>query len=149
MGFLMKRNEKGIISGRPTVRELMKNLFPELSERAWNDLIPETEMNVKVDHDAVRVQFPCAGCCPSDFDVEASGMFLTVKVPRRDIRQDCCGNSRYTCCERSGEEFQESIKLPVTVVPSEAKAKYSNGVLEITLPRLSGNDSAAKQIRVQ
>ena len=149
MGFLMKRNDRGIISGGMSVHDLVKNLFPELPERTWRDLIPETRMCLKVEPDSVKVQFPCSGCKKSDFEVESSGTFLTVKVSRRNIMHEGGEGWHYTCCERSREEYQESVRLPVTVVPSEAKARYVDGVLEITLPRVSGSDSAAKQIHVQ
>ena len=149
MGFLMKRNDRGIIPGGMTVHDFVKNLFPELPERAWRDFIPEARMSIKLEPDAVKVQFPCSGCKRSDFDIEASGTFLTVKVSRRNIMHEGGDNWHYTCCERSREEYQESVRLPVTVIPSEAKAKYTDGVLEISLPRVSGNDSPAKQIQVQ
>jgi HSP20 family protein len=149
MGFLMRKNARGIVSGDVMLHDLVRNLFPDFSDRAWRDLIPESKMSVKMEKNCVKVWFACPGCKKSDFDVETSGRFLTVKVAKRTRVPAEEGDKHYSCCERSWEEIQESTKLPAAVIPSEAKATYSDGVLEITLPRSSEELPAAKQITVQ
>ena len=47
MGFLMRKNGRGIVSGDVVLHDLIRNLFPDFSERAWRDLIPESKMSVK------------------------------------------------------------------------------------------------------
>ena len=103
---------------------------------------------MKVEDDFVIVQFPYAGCKQADFDIESSGTFLTVKVARRCKTPAEEGDKHYTCRERSWEEYQESIKLPVTVIPAGAKATYVNGILEIKLPRSTSGKVVSKQIQV-
>ena len=148
MGFLMKRNDRGVVSGGVMFHDLVRNWFPDLSEVLWKDLLPESRMSVKVEEDHVKVQFAFAGCKASDFDVESSGLFLTVKVAHREKCPAEEADKHYTCNERCWKAYQESIKLPVSVVPAEAKAKYADGVLEITLPRTSSEKICAKQIQV-
>ena len=123
--------------------------MPDFSDRMWKDFLPENRMSLKVENEFLKVQFPFAGCKSSDFDIESSGMFLTVKVSRRKRVPEEEGDKHYSCCERSWEEYQESIKLPVPVVPAEAKATYRNGVLEITLPRSGNGKIYTRQIQVQ
>lgn len=148
MGFLMRRNDRGVVSGGVMLHDFVRNLFPDFSDKSWRDLIPETKMSVKVENDHVKVLFPCAGCKNTDFDIEASGNFLTVKVAHR-IRVPAEENGKhYSCRERSWEEYQESLRLPVNVVPAEAKAKYADGVLEILLPRAAAEKISTKQIQV-
>jgi HSP20 family protein len=144
----MRRNDRGIVSGGVMFNDFVRNLLPDLPDRMWRDVIPETKMNVKIEDDAVKVQFTAPGCKIEDFDVESSGSFLTVKVAKRSKTPKEEGNNHYTCVERSWEEYQESVKLPVNVVPSEAKAKYVNGILEITLPRSVSGKECKKQIQV-
>lgn len=149
MGFLMRKNDRGIVSGGIMLHDFVRNFFPEYSERAWRELIPESKMTVKVEPEHVRVLFACPGCKKTDFQVETSRSFLTVKVAKRPRVPAEEGEKHYSCCERSWEEYQESTKLPVMVIPSEAKAKYSDGILEITFPRAESEHSAAKQIPIQ
>ncbi|MCI4625375.1 MAG: Hsp20/alpha crystallin family protein [Candidatus Magnetoovum sp. WYHC-5] len=46
--------------------------------------------------------------------------------------QDC----RYLCMERSFDSFRRMIKIPVKVNNSEGKAKYVDGVIRLTLPKV-------------
>jgi HSP20 family protein len=148
MGFLMRRNDRGIVSGSVMLHDLVRNWFPDLSDVLWKDLMPESRMTVKVEEDVVKVQFAFAGCKNSDFDVESSGMFLTVRVAQRERCPAEEGDKHYSCTERNWNEYQESIKLPVPVIPNDAKAKYADGVLEITLPRSYSGKVCTKQVQV-
>ena len=148
MGFLTRRNDRGIVSGGVMFHDLVRNWFPDLTDVLWKDMIPESRMSVKVEDDFVKVMFAFAGCKPSDFDVESSGMFLTVRVARRNKYPAEEGDKHYSCNERCWNEYQESIKLPVSVIPAEAKAKYKDGVLEICLPRCSEGKCDTKRVEV-
>jgi HSP20 family protein len=148
MGFLTRRNDRGIVSGGVMFHDFVRHWFPDLSDALWKDLLPDSRMHIKVNNDSVVVQFAFAGCKPSDFDVESSGTFLTVRVAKREKQpsEDC--GKHYSCNERVWGEFQESIKLPVPVISAEAKAKYSDGILEITLPRAKNGENGVKQVQV-
>lgn len=149
MGFLMRKNDRGVVSGGIMLHDLVRNFFPDFSERSWRELIPESKMSMSVEADHVKVLFACPGCKKTDFEVETSGRFLTVRVGKRIRTPQEEGDKHYSCSERSWEEYQESAKLPVMVIPSEAKAKYADGILEITLPRSESENISAKQIQVQ
>ncbi|TET08173.1 Hsp20/alpha crystallin family protein [Candidatus Aerophobetes bacterium] len=41
----------------------------------------------------------------------------------------------YYCCERAYSSWQRTILLPVKVKAEQVKAKYQDGVLEVTLPK--------------
>ena len=148
MGFLTRRNDRGIVSGGVMFHDFVRNWFPELSDALWKDLLPDSRMHIKVNEDSVVIQFAFAGCKPSDFDVESSGTFLTIRVAKREkLPVEDCGK-HYSCNERVWDEYQESIKLPVPVISAEAKAKYSDGILEITLPRSKSGENGVKQVQV-
>ena len=73
--------------------------------------------------------------CKDDFELEVVGDFLTVKAVK------CCKTENeekkhYVVRERVCETYEESVKLPVQVKGAETKAKYINGVLEISIPRI-------------
>ena len=148
MGFLTRRNDRGIISSGVMLHDLARSWFPDLADVLWKDVLPDSRMYIKVNDDSVIVKFAFAGCKPSDFDVESSGTFLTVRVAKREKQpmEDC--GKHYSCNERIWSEYQESVKLPVTVISAEAKAKYSDGILEITLPRAKSSENGVKQIQV-
>ena len=148
MGFLTRRNDRGIISGGVMLHDLARSWFPDLTDVLWKDVLPDSRMYIKVNDDAVIVKFAFAGCKPANFDVESSATFLTVKVAKREKipMEDCM--KHYSCNERLWGEYQESVKLPVPVIAAEAKAKYFDGILEITLPRSKNGECGTKQVQV-
>ena len=148
MGFLTRRNDRGIVSGGVMLHDLVRNWFPDLTDVLWKDMLPESRMSIKVEDHAVKVMFAFAGCKASDFEVESSGMFLTVRVARRNKCPAEEGDKHYSCNERCWNEYQESVKLPVPVIPAEAKAKYKDGVLVISLPRTTDGKNTTKRVEV-
>lgn len=48
------------------------------------------------------------------------------------------GGSRYLCMERYCRSFRRMIRLPISVNTMAGKARYRNGVLTLTFPKLKG-----------
>ena len=116
----------------------------------------DAKLDFEVADDQVVVKLPYPGCRAADFSVEVVGDFLTVKVARREAAdehghpdcQDGKCDCRYICRERSFEEYEESVKLPVMVRGAEAKAKYEDGILTITIPRIGEKQPVTHQVKV-
>ena len=78
-----------------------------------------------------RTEIP--GIDPSDIEISFVNDTLTIKGSRNpEILQD-----NQTCHrqERGHGQFTRSLQLPFRVETDEVQARFSNGVLEITLPR--------------
>jgi len=71
----------------------------------------------------------------SDDEVSLSG-----KIERKKEEKE----KNYYYCERAYNAWQRTLPLPVRVQSDKAKAKYEDGVLEITLPKV---EEAKKKIR--
>ena len=131
------------------------NYFPGFrSELVFGNAI-DTKLDYEVMDNEVKLKLPCPGCQAKDFDVEVVGDFVTIRVSRREMAQehghpdsDCECKCRYICRERSFEEYEESVKLPVMVKGSEAKAKYEDGILTVTIPRLGEAKALPHQVKV-
>ncbi len=52
---------------------------------------------------------------------------------------------------KAGEKFYKKLKLPVEVIPEEAKANYKNGVLEVRLKRMKPkeDEGSGTEIKVE
>jgi HSP20 family protein len=120
------------------LEELVKsvfNYFPGFrSDLIFGNHV-NSKLEVEVKDRSVEVKFPCPGRCKEDFELEVVGDFLTVKAVK------CCKvendeKKHYVVRERVCETYEESVKLPVQVKGAETKAKYINGVLEISIPRI-------------
>ena len=120
------------------LEELVKsvfNYFPGFrSDLIFGNHV-NSKLEVEVKDKSVEIKFPCPGRCKDDFELEVVGDFLTVKAVK------CCKTENeekkhYVVRERVCETYEESVKLPVQVKGAETKAKYINGVLEISIPRI-------------
>lgn len=68
-----------------------------------------------------------------DFDIEVVSDFLTIKAERQPDKLD--KGDTYLRRERNMLSYDETFSLPTKVDNSKVTAKYSDGVLTITLPK--------------
>ena len=157
---MLARNRKcdlmGMNSTSQSFEELMKSFlksFPGFrSELLFGSAI-DSKLEVDIREQDVLLQLPCPGCKAEDFAIEAVGDFVTIKVEKRDEKsehdhkeKECC--CHYLCRERNFSEYEESIKLPVNIDGSKAAAKYEDGILKVTVPRLIAEQKKVRQIKI-
>jgi HSP20 family protein len=96
--------------------------------QAW---IPSVDILQQPDKFVVRADLP--GVEPKDIEVTAENGVLTVKGERHFERsEDQKGSSRY---ERVEGRFVRRFTLPDNVQTDNIRARHSNGVLELTIPK--------------
>jgi HSP20 family protein len=78
------------------------------------------------------IQFALSGVDPKEVDVSVMGNVLTVKGERK-ANHDPTGKD-YFVRELAYGAFQRSMTLPEGVDVALVKAKYANGMLEVTVP---------------
>ena len=101
----------------------------DVAERqSWTPLVDVIESD-----DAIRSKADLAGMDPADISIEVQDNVLTVSGERRfqeEVKED-----KYYRIERRYGAFSRSIALPQTVSEDGIKAKYENGLLEVTVPK--------------
>lgn len=81
-----------------------------------------------------------------DIDIEIQESVLTLKGEKKaENKQE---GKNYHRIERSYGAFQRSIALPVEVDEAAIKARFSNGVLEIDLPKAQERKPKSKKIEI-
>ena len=135
--------------GMPSMERLMRRMFDLAGVEASLDF-RSSRMEVEVNDDDVTVKLPAPGCAPDNFDIEVVNDFVTVRVKRECSCAESPESDRhYILRERSFDEFEESVKLPVRVKGHEAKAAYTDGVLELVIPREDAKKNAKSVIKVK
>ena len=97
------------------------------SERAW---LPAIETYTREGTLGVRVALP--GVDPKDVEVSVTDNLLTIKGERKLENETKDGN--YFQRELAYGAFQRTLTVPEGVDVSRVQAKYSNGMLEVTMP---------------
>jgi HSP20 family protein len=107
---------------RPLLSEL-----PALEAR-----MPRVDVIDRDDEIVVKAQVP--GVKKEDVHVSLTGNRLTIKGESRSEEKEEQGD--YYRCEISQGTFSRTVALPAEVDDSKAKAEMSDGMLEITLPKI-------------
>ena len=97
--------------------------------------------------DEVHVTADLPGLDPKDFTVEISGQRLVIRGEKKHESHRSERGYRYS--ERSYGAFARALPLPCEVVSDKAQAKYTHGVLRITLPKTEQSKAKRVHIRVQ
>ena len=90
----------------------------------------------------LRMELP--GVDPSEVEVNLVGSRLTIRGEKREQRESEEGGVFLK--ESAHGKFERSFTLPEGVQADQVKARYSNGVLEVTLP---APEQAARKLTIE
>lgn len=137
----------------PTTRSsLFDDFFRDMSPGFYvkplhGDPLPspgQIRMDVKENGNAYTVTAEIPGVRKEDIHVTIEGGMVMV---RAEVKQeDAHKDDRQLRSERYFGAVSRGISLPQDVDQSQAKAKYDNGVLTLTLPKKQGNGSQKLRI---
>ncbi len=96
--------------------------------------VPRVDVIDREDEVLVKAELP--GVDKDDVDVSMSGNTLTIKGSTKREEKEEKGD--YYRCEISTGSFARTLTLPTDVDGEKAKAKFEDGVLELTLPKIEG-----------
>ncbi|MBS0508330.1 MAG: Hsp20/alpha crystallin family protein [Proteobacteria bacterium] len=105
------------------------------------DALPEPsqiKIDVKEDDAAYTVHAEVPGVPKEDINVSIDGnvVSLRAEVRQHDQKKD---GEKLLRSERYYGSVARSFQLPLEVDAAQAKARYDNGVLTLTLPKKQGN----------
>ena len=98
---------------------------------------PQIKMDVKESDGTYLVNAEIPGVSKDDIHVSIEGNRVSISAEARQEKEAKEGE-RVIRCERSYGMAQRSFSLADEVDQSQVKAKYNNGVLELTLPKKPG-----------
>ncbi len=91
-------------------------------------------LNLSEDEDAYHVEALVPGLKEDDIDVRVTGDVLTISGEVRHEHED--EDRRWHVVERHYGRFERSVRLPEGVKADDVEAELSDGVLNITLPKV-------------
>ncbi|WP_341835666.1 Hsp20/alpha crystallin family protein [Chitinophaga pollutisoli] len=90
-------------------------------------------VNISEDKDAFKIAMAAPGMKKEDFRIDVSDDLLTISAENESQQEDKKDNYRKQ--EYSFSSFTRSFQVPESVVASKIEAKYTDGILEISLPK--------------
>jgi HSP20 family protein len=95
------------------------------------------------------LEMAAPGLQRSDFKIEIDDRVLTISSEKEESKEEKVESNGYTRKEYSFNSFARSFTLPEDINESDIDAKYENGVLKLTLPKVKANVAKkAKKIEV-
>ncbi|MCI0455331.1 MAG: Hsp20/alpha crystallin family protein [Candidatus Dadabacteria bacterium] len=123
--------------------DTMRTFYPtdgeELVKGTW---APAVDIHETDDSFVVSADLP--GLNKEDIQIDLKDNTLTLMGEKKF--QDKVSKDNYLRVERSYGSFFRSFTLPQNVDPEKIKAKYKEGVLEVTIPKKE--EAKPKQIKV-
>lgn len=107
--------------------------FPSLFASNFNTGISLPKVNIKEVTDAFIVEMAVPGLKKSDFNIDIDNKILSVSA---ELKED--NNKKeegYTRREFGYSSFKRTFTLPETVDDSKIKASYTEGILNVYLPK--------------
>jgi HSP20 family protein len=140
----------------------IEKLFEHWFEDFWSRPVPrlwrpefwrfkETQLDVPTldvyeEKDDLIVKAEIPGLNKEDIDISLEGNALTIKGEKK--KEEEVKENDYYRCERSFGAFSRSIELPVDVKADKVNATFTNGVLEIRLPKADGAKKNVVKVKV-
>ncbi len=141
---LIKRNETG----------WLPSVFDDMFRTDWlggttnvNSIgtsIPA--VNIQESDENFLVEVAAPGKSKEDFNIELDNDVLTISSEDKKEKETTDQNGRFTRKEFSYSNFKRAFSLPESVDSLKISASYSNGVLEIALPKKEEAKVQAKRM---
>ncbi len=102
-------------------------------------------LDVAETENAFEVRLDIPGMEPKDFDIKVQGNVVTLSGKREEKKEE--KDKTYHRIERRSGSFSRTVTLPCEVNEDEVAAEYTQGVLNVSLPK--AEKSRAKRIVVK
>jgi len=138
----------------PTFRSLMDSFwdsdnffgrdFPmnEFFNRAWTPAV-----NIKDNTKTYNIEVAAPGLKKDDFTVTIENGLLCIKGEREETKEEKEDN--FTRREFNFNSFERTFSLPENAKEDGIKAKYTDGVLNITLTKAPTKTTKAKKVAIK
>lgn len=124
--------------------DALERIFGEIvtSEGAYTRTYPRVDAWVEGDTARAVVELP--GVEPKDVELSVEGEHLTISCERKALETG--EGQRMHRSERWHGKFEKKLRLPFRVEGGKVEARFSNGILSVTLPR--AEDEKPKKITI-
>ena len=143
----------GRFFGRDPFRTLQQDLDELIASfsREWDDggmaATLRPALDVSETDDAIQVQVDLPGLKPDDVNVEVRNNTLLITGERKEEREE--KGRMWHRTERRAGTFARSMTLPCTIKEDKVQAEFTNGVLQITLPKAAQEKSRKITIKAK
>ena len=148
MRSLATRPIQDLFSIHNEMSRLFDNWYKPARHRAKGeslDWMPVVDILEANEHAEIRAEIP--GLSEKDVQVSVADDVLTLKGEKTQESEE--KDQKYHRVERRYGRFQRSFTLPANLNPEDIKAKFTNGVLTVSIPKVQEVQPKEIQISVE
>ena len=122
------------------IENYLRNFGPPSIWANFETNTPDIRLDVNEDDKTFRVKAEIPGVDKKDIDVSIDGnqVSISAEVKRESKKKD---GEKEVYSERYFGQVYRAFSLPADVDSAQAEARYENGVLSLTLPKISNGQS--------
>ena len=105
-------------------------------------------VNVKEKDNGFEIEMSAPGLKKEDFNVELTNNVLTISCEKKEEDETKDEDGKYTRREFSYQSFSRSFNLPDTVDYEKIDAKYEDGILTLSIPKMEEVKPSPKRIEI-
>ena len=124
----------------------LESFFPSEFMRSSRSTLPA--VNISEDEKSFMVDVIAPGFKKEDFKVNVEDDVLTISAETKTETSENGNNKQYNRREYSYSSFTRSFQLPDNAKDDSISAHYSEGVLQLTIPKSKQQTKATKQISI-
>ncbi|MEJ2215583.1 MAG: Hsp20/alpha crystallin family protein [Gemmatimonadota bacterium] len=117
------------------LRREMGRWFGDVSDQ-WETSLRTLPTEVVETNEELRFMMEIPGMRLEDIDLTVENNILTVSGEKKEERKEGEGEGSYRLYERRYGHFERSFVLPQHANASQVDARYENGVLTVTFPKV-------------
>ncbi|HHY72066.1 MAG TPA: Hsp20/alpha crystallin family protein [Bacillus bacterium] len=137
----------------PSLHDLLPKLWNKRSQELeeffenpwpWSKVF---DVDVKENEKSITIQADLPGFNKEEIEIGIDDYSLTIKASRSEEKEE--KGEKYYKQERTYGKVERTIPLPAEVIVDSSKAKYENGVLNITLEKKNPSLPERKYISIE
>jgi HSP20 family protein len=116
-----------------------------LSNRGF-ELMPSLEMHDEGNKVTLNAELP--GVAEPDIEISTDDNLLTISGEKKSEFEDKQNNGNYRS-ERTYGRFSRSVELPFRIDPAKVDARFTNGVLKLTIEKPADAGQQSRKIPIR
>jgi len=143
MTLVRYRPLRGMVSLQDEMNRMFDSLMSPTAPRAAETWFPAVDVRETEGEYIVRAELP--GLTREDVKINLINNTLILRGEKKQENEEKKGSWHHV--ERSYGSFERTFTLPTTVTSDTIKAKFHNGVLEITVPK--AEEAKPREINIE
>jgi HSP20 family protein len=150
MANIMKRNS----SNMPAFGGLFDNLLPSSLGNFFNDdfgglMTSNVPVNIRETDKTYELEVVAPGLKKDQFHVYVDDKLLTISFEHKEENKEEDKKAGYLRNEYRMQSFSRTFNLDETMNGDDVSARYSDGILHVTIPKKEGAQRISKSIQVK